>query len=210
MCGRYAVTKAVKKTKNVVQNNEGVEDTDNFNAYPTQQLPIIKKDDDALTLTNYHWGLVPKWSEKMQDFRPLNNARLETLMEKRTFSGLITKQRCVVPADGYYEWRKNDEGKKFPQFIKREYNETLFFCGLYQKNTNIEFSIITTAAKGELADIHHRMPVILKEEEINNYLNAADPMVFLNSHENPELVFYEVSRDVNNPSNNHAGLLDPT
>lgn len=209
MCGRYAVTKAVKKTKNIVQNNEGVEDTDNFNAYPTQHLPIIKKDDDALTLTNYHWGLIPKWSEKMQDFRPLNNARLETLMEKRTFSGLIIKQRCVVPADGYYEWRKNDEGKKFPQFIKRENNETLFFCGLYQKNTNIEFSIITTAAKGELADIHHRMPVILKEEEINNYLNATDPMVFLNSHENPELVFYEVSRDVNNPSNNHAGLLDP-
>ena len=53
------------------------------------------------------------------------------------------------------------------------------------------------------------MPVILKEEEINNYLNATDPMVFLNSHENPELVFYEVGRDVNNPSNNHAGLLDP-
>ena len=85
----------------------------------------------------------------------------------------------------------------------------MFFCGLYQKNTNIEFSIITTAAKGELADIHHRMPVILKEEEINNYLNATDPMVFLNSHQNPELVFYEVGRDVNNPSNNHAGLLDP-
>jgi len=172
-------------------------------------LPIIKKDQDSLTLSNYHWGLIPKWSEKMQDFKPLNNARLETLMEKKTFSGLIGKQRCVVPADGYYEWRKNDEGKKFPQFIKREHNETLFFTGLYQKNNNIEFSIITTEAKGELADIHHRMPVILKEEEINNYLNAQDPMVFLNSHQNPELVFYEVGRDVNNPSNNHPGLLDP-
>jgi putative SOS response-associated peptidase YedK len=209
MCGRYAITKAAKKTKNIVQNNEGVEDTDNFNAYPTQLLPVIKKDHDSLTLTNYHWGLVPKWSEKMQDFRPLNNARLETLMEKRTFSGLVAKQRCVVPADGYYEWRKNDEGKKFPYFIKREHNETLFFTGLYQKNNNIEFSVITTAAQGELTDIHHRMPVILKEEEIQNYLNTPDPMVFLNSHQNPELVFYEVSRDVNNPSNNNAGLLDP-
>lgn len=209
MCGRYAITKAAKKTKNIVQNNEGVEDTDNFNAYPTQLLPVIKKDNDSLTLTNYHWGLVPKWSEKMQDFRPLNNARLETLMEKRTFSGLVAKQRCVVPADGYYEWRKNDEGKKFPYFIKREHNETLFFTGLYQKNNNIEFSVITTAAQGELTDIHHRMPVILKEEEIQNYLSAPDPMVFLNSHQNPELVFYEVSRDVNNPSNNNAGLLDP-
>ena len=209
MCGRYAITKAAKKTKNIVQNNEGVEDTDNFNAYPTQLLPVIKKDNDSLTLTNYHWGLVPKWSEKMQDFRPLNNARLETLMEKRTFSGLVAKQRCVVPADGYYEWRKNDEGKKFPYFIKREHNETLFFTGLYQKNNNIEFSVITTAAQGELTDIHHRMPVILKEEEIQNYLNTPDPMVFLNSHQNPELVFYEVSRDVNNPSNNNAGLLNP-
>jgi putative SOS response-associated peptidase YedK len=209
MCGRYAITKAAKKTKNIVQNNEGVEDTDNFNAYPTQLLPVIKKDHDSLTLTNYHWGLVPKWSEKMQDFRPLNNARLETLMEKRTFSSLVAKQRCVVPADGYYEWRKNDEGKKFPYFIKREHNETLFFTGLYQKNNNIEFSVITTAAQGELTNIHHRMPVILKEEEIQNYLNTPDPMVFLNSHQNPELVFYEVSRDVNNPSNNNAGLLDP-
>jgi putative SOS response-associated peptidase YedK len=59
MCGRYAITKAVKKTKSIVQNVEGVEDTDNFNAYPTQLLPIIKKDQDSLTLSNYHWGLIP-------------------------------------------------------------------------------------------------------------------------------------------------------
>ena len=209
MCGRYSITKVVKKTKNIVQNNEGVEDSDNYNAYPTQQLPIVKKDGDSLTLTNYHWGLVPKWSEKMTDFRPLNNARLETLMEKRTFSGLIKSQRCLVPADGYYEWRKNEEGKKFPYFFKREHNETLFLAGLYQKNNNLEFSIITTTAKGEISDIHHRMPVILKEEEIKNYLDSKDPMTFLKSHQNPEIVFYEVGRDVNNPSNNHIGLLDP-
>ena len=84
MCGRYAITKAVKKTKSIVQNVKGVEDTDNFNAYPTQLLPIIKKDQDSLSLSNYHWGLIPKWSEKMQDFKPLNNARLETLMKKKT------------------------------------------------------------------------------------------------------------------------------
>ena len=209
MCGRYSITKVVKKTKNIVQNNEGVENSDNFNAYPTQQLPIVKKDEDSLTLTNYYWGLVPKWSEKMTDFRPLNNARLETLMEKRTFSGLIKSQRCLVPADGYYEWRKNEEGKKFPYFLKREHNETLFFAGLYQKNNNLEFSIITTAAKGKILDIHHRMPVILKEEEIKNYLYSKDPMTFLNSHQNPEIVFYEVGKDVNNPSNNHIALLDP-
>ena len=209
MCGRYSITKVVKKTKNIVQNNEGVENSDNYNAYPTQQLPIVKKDEDSLTLTNYHWGLVPKWSEKMTDFRPLNNARLETLMEKRTFSGLIKSQRCLVPADGYYEWRKNEEGKKFPYFLKREHNETLFFAGLYQKNNNLEFSIITTAAKGKILNIHHRMPVILKEEEIKNYLDSKDPMTFLKSHQNPEIVFYEVGRDVNNPSNNHIGLLDP-
>lgn len=209
MCGRYSITKVVKKTKNIVQNNEGVQDSDNYNAYPTQQLPIVKKDEDSLTLTNYYWGLVPKWSEKMTDFRPLNNARLETLMEKRTFSGLIKSQRCLVPADGYYEWRKNEEGKKFPYFFKREHNETLFLAGLYQKNNNLEFSIITTTAKGEISDIHHRMPVILKEEEIKNYLDSKDPMTFLKSHQNPEIVFYEVGRDVNNPSNNHIGLLDP-
>ena len=209
MCGRYAISKVVKKTKKIININEGVEDSDNYNAYPTQLLPIIKKDGDILMMTNYHWGLIPKWSEKMNDFRPLNNARLETLMEKRTFSGLIAKQRCVVPADGYYEWRKNDEGKKFPYFIKHEQNEILFFSALYQKNTNLEFSVITTEAKGAILDIHHRMPVILREVEIENYLSSKDPIVFLNSHQNPELVFYEVGRDVNNPSNNFIGLLDP-
>ena len=139
MCGRYAISKVVKKTKNIVNINDGVEDSDNYNAYPTQLLPIIKKDDGNLMMTNYHWGLIPKWSEKMNDFRPLNNARLETLMEKRTFSGLIAKQRCVVPADGYYEWRKNNEGKKVPYFIKREHNEILFFSGLYQKILILNF-----------------------------------------------------------------------
>ena len=209
MCGRYTISKVVKKTENIIQNNEGVEDTNNYNAYPTQQLPIIKKDEDSLTLTNYCWGLIPKWSEKITDFRPLNNARLETLMEKRTFSGLIKSQKCLVPADGYYEWRKNDDGKKIPYFLKREHSETLFFAGLYQRNNNLEFSIITTEAKKEISEIHHRMPIILKEEEIKNYLYSNDPMIYLNSHQNPTLVFYEIGRDVNNPSNNHVGLLDP-
>ncbi len=209
MCGRYTITKAVKKTKNIVHINEGVEDSDNYNAYPTQLLPIIKKNEDNFVITNYHWGLIPKWSEKMNDFRPLNNARLETLMEKKTFSGLIAKQRCVVPADGYYEWRKNNEGKKVPYFIKREHNEILFFSGLYQKNTNLEFSLITTEAKGNISEIHHRMPVVLRENEIKNYLCSEDPITFLNSHQNPALEFYEIGRDVNNPSNNHVGLLDP-
>lgn len=209
MCGRYSITKVVKKTKNIVENNEGVQDIENYNAYPTQQLPIIKKDEDSLTLANYNWGLVPKWSEKITDFRPLNNARLETLTEKRTFSGLIKNQRCLIPADGYYEWRKNDEGKKIPYFLRREDSETLFFAGIYQKNNNLEFSIITTGATGDILNIHHRMPVILKEVEINNYLYSKDPMTFLNIHQNPKMVFYEVGRDVNNPSNNHIKLLDP-
>ena len=68
MCGRYTITKAVKKTKNIVHINEGVEDSDNYNAYPTQLLPIIKKNEDNFVITNYHWGLIPKWSEKMNDF----------------------------------------------------------------------------------------------------------------------------------------------
>ena len=83
MCGRYAITKAVKKTKSIVQNVEGVEDTDNFNAYPTQLLPIIKKDQDNLTLSNYHWGFIPKWSEKMQDTRRISSDQSRLVMHQR-------------------------------------------------------------------------------------------------------------------------------
>ena len=208
MCGRYVITKAASKTKNIIQKNNGVEDEINYNAFPGSVLPVITKEEDQLALHKFHWGLVPKWSEKMKDFKPLNNARLETIHEKVTFKGLIAARRCVVPADGYYEWRKDENDRKVPYYFTGTDLQTLYFAGLYQKNTNTEFSIITTEAKGDVTDIHHRMPVILHEQDIHRYLDLkTDALTLLNVNPAVPLTFNEVSREVNNPANNTPELI---
>ena len=112
MCGRYVIRKPVTSTNKIVHKNEGVDDNENFNAYPTSLLPIIKANENEIILTNLIWGLVPSWSKKMSDFKPLNNARLETVTEKITFKNLLNKNRCVIPASGYYEWKKDENNKK--------------------------------------------------------------------------------------------------
>jgi len=208
MCGRYVITKAASKTKNIIQKNNGVADEINYNAFPGSVLPVITKEEDQLALHKFHWGLVPKWSEKMKDFKPLNNARLETIHEKVTFKGLIAARRCVVPADGYYEWRKDENDRKVPYYFTGTDLQTLYFAGLYQKNTTTEFSIITTEAKGDVTEIHHRMPVILQEQDIHRYLGLkTDALTLLNVYPGVPLTFNEVSREVNNPANNTPELI---
>ena len=100
MCGRYKITKPVTKTVDLVKTNIKVEDADNYNAHPTQKLPIIKSYTNGKALELSEWGLVPSWS-KNKDFKALINARLETIDEKISFKKLIKLQRCVAVADGF-------------------------------------------------------------------------------------------------------------
>ena len=133
MCGRYVITKPVSKTANIVKTNIKVDNTDNYNAHPTQKLPIIKSYTNGKALESYEWGLVPSWSKKLDKFKPLINARMETLMEKITFKNLIQTSRCLIPADGYYEW-KREEKNKTPYYFSRKDEELMFFAGIHQNN----------------------------------------------------------------------------
>ena len=134
MCGRYVVTKPVTKTIGLVKTNIKVEDENNYNAHPTQKLPIIRSYTNGKALENYDWGLVPSWAEGKKDFSPLINARLETLMEKVSFKKLIQTSRCIVVADGYYEW-KSEENKKIPYYFTRV-DGSLIFLQLYIRIIN--------------------------------------------------------------------------
>ena len=204
MCGRYVVTKPVTKTASLVKTNIKVEDVDNYNAHPTQKLPIIKSYTNGKTIENCNWGLVPSWAESKKDFRPLINARLETLMEKVSFKNLIQTSRCIIVADGYYEW-KRDEKEKVPYYFTRIDSSLIFLAGIHQNN---QFCIITREASDEVKEIHHREPLILNEEQISNYLDIKkEGTDFLLSIKAPELKFYEVSKDVNNPINNDPSLI---
>ena len=124
MCGRYKICKPVSKTVDLVKTNIKVEDTDNYNAHPSQKLPIIRAYTNGKALELCEFGYVPGWSKKIEKFSPLINARKETLMEKVTFKNLIQSSRCLVLADGYYEW-KREEKSKIPYYFTKEDDELM-------------------------------------------------------------------------------------
>ena len=205
MCGRYVVTNPVIKTQKIVKKAINVQNIDNFNAHPYQNLPIIKKYTNGKTLETLKWGINPPWAKK-KDYKPLINARIETIDEKVTFKKLIKFYRCVVIADGYYEWQRV-ENKKIPYYIFRKDKKNVYLAGIFQEN---EFCIITQKASTILKKVHERQPVILNEQDINKYLNLElNGFEFLNNIINPELDFYKVSTEVNKPNNNDNTLIKP-
>jgi putative SOS response-associated peptidase YedK len=204
MCGRYVVTKPVTKTSDLVKTTIKVEDRDNYNAHPTQKLPVIKSYSNGRTLENCEWGLVPSWATDKKDFRPLINARLETLMEKVSFKKLIQTSRCLVIADGYYEWKRENK-KKTPYYFTRSDSGLFFFAAIHQNN---QFCIITREATDRVKEIHHREPLILNEDQISNYLDIKkEGTDILKSIKAPDLKFHIVSKDVNKPINNDSSLI---
>ena len=205
MCGRYVVTKPVTKTIDLVKTNIKVEDKDNYNAHPTQKLPIIKSYTNGRALEICEWGLIPSWAKDKKDFRPLINARLETLVEKVSFKKLIQTSRCLVVADGYYEWKRENK-EKTPYYFTKTDSSIMFFAGIHQNN---QFCIITKEATNTVKEVHHREPLIINEEQILNYLNIKkEGMDILQNIKPPELKFHEINKDVNKPVNNDSSLIN--
>ena len=206
MCGRYVVKNPVTKTSSLVKSAIQVEDNENYNAHPYQKLPVIKKYKNGNTLEALKWGLVPRWA-KDKDFKALINARLETIDEKVSFKKLIKNNRCVAVADGFYEW-KREEKHKTPYYFLREDKKIMYLAGIYENN---EFCLITEQAKDNVIEIHHRQPVILNEVDVNRYLNLElSGSDFLKESKKTKLLFHEVSKEVNKPTNNIISLIQPT
>tara|TARA_B100000686_G_scaffold321340_1_gene373908 strand:+ start:401 stop:1027 length:627 start_codon:yes stop_codon:yes gene_type:complete len=202
MCGRYVITNAVTKTRKIVKSPIQVEDSENYNAHPYQNLPVIKKYINGNTLEKLKWGIVPNWAKK-KEFKAFINARLETIDEKISFKKLIKLYRCVVVADGFYEW-KREEKNKTPYYFTREDKKCMFIAGLYENN---EFCLITREASENVGKIHNRQPVIIQEKDINSYLNLElSGSDFLREYKKINLIFHEISKEVNKPTNNNISL----
>ncbi len=211
MCGRYVIyDNLTKRGANLL----GHAIPANFNVAPTTNAPIIRLDSDTnqQELLNARWGLVPNWAKDLK-IPPFFNARADNLKGNKVFWPSI-HQRCIVPMSGFYEWAQDD---KQPYYIHLESKELFYTAGIWNKWQPKEgeainsFSIITTKPNKTLADIHHRMPVILQDECIEQWLNEPyDQVQDLVKPSTQPMAKYKVDpKQVNKASNNSIKCLAP-
>jgi putative SOS response-associated peptidase YedK len=181
MCGRYTLTRG-SKIIGIHFNVTVAADLHlvaRFNIAPTQQVPVITASGQ---LELFRWGLIPHWSRDEKSGALMINGRAETLGEKPAFRSLVKERRCLIPADGFYEWRKNADGSKTPMYIRVGEGELFGFAGLWdswQSSHGGEeirsCTIITTSANEVMKGIHDRMPVIVPREEYGPHRAARRP-----------------------------------
>lgn len=211
MCGRYTLT---------VQMDELAEHfgcpviepviKPRYNVAPLQIMPVVVNQNGQHQLQMMQWGLVPFWAKEQSIGNKLINARLETLAQKPSFKYAVKERRCIVPADGYYEWFKTNTGKQ-PMRITLPSNQLFGLAGLWEQWRNpdgkwlFSYSIITTSPVPSVAHIHHRMPLILNHDQEEYWLHGPEETSiegicsFLNYFKPTDnLVAYPVSNRVNN------------
>lgn len=216
MCGRFVLIPNDLKNRFNVQNDFAVIKP-TYNASPTQHLPVVTKNDGNTFIELMEWGLVPYWSKEKKSSYSMINARLETLLEKPTFKHAFAHHRCIIPASGFYEWQKTVTGK-IPYFIFLPNKEIMGLAGIYELWTDSKtglvtksYCIITTESVGIMENIHNRTPVIIKKELENEWLTRTDLNSLYNilKQNHTELEMYQVSIQVNSPTNNDKTLIEP-
>lgn len=179
MCGRFTVTNPDKLPRRFNVQQPELPLTPRYNVAPTQVLPVVlregKSEKNQIELLK--WGLIPFWSKEPKAGYSTINARAEGIEDKPAYRKPIRSQRCLIPADGFYEWQKTGTGKQ-PFYIHLKSAELFGFAGLYdiyrdkQGNELKTFTIITTTANDVVEPIHDRMPVILRPEDEDEWLNT--------------------------------------
>ena len=194
----------------------------NYNVAPTQKILAIINQDNENKLEKLHWGLVPFWANDISMGSRMINARAETVSQKPGFRNAFRKRRCVIPADGFYEW-KGEKGHKQPYYITVPSGKPFAFAGLWEtwvdkendeKSVYKSCTIITTAASEPLSSIHHRMPAILDPEFHEKWLNEKiqNPKnleIILRDGLIYDMIYYPVSKLVNSVKNNDPNCIKP-
>jgi putative SOS response-associated peptidase YedK len=216
MCGRFTRRKPAK----ALAEHFGVEVPEtqpSFNIAPTQNVLAIRGEGAGRDAVWLKWGLVPTWAKDPSVGARLINARSETVAEKPSFREAFRKRRCLIPADGFYEWRREGKGKQ-PYFFRLRDDRPFGFAGLWERwegksgeilNT---CTILTTAANEVLRPVHDRMPVILHPEEYSLWLQADEReqamlKEMLRPYPAEEMIAHPVSPLVNSPSNRGPELI---
>jgi putative SOS response-associated peptidase YedK len=226
MCGRYYR----KSDKQKIAEAFHVSKVDDFplppwdyNVAPTTMQPIIRanRDTGERELVQLRWGLIPFFTKQISDVKGIStiNARAETVAKSPSYREPFKKRRCLVPASGFYEWKKLDPKNKQPFGFDLSRGGMMAFAGLWDAWKDPadgrwlqSYTIITTDANEIMQPIHSRMPVILHEGDFNRWLERGEahqpPIDLLRPFPADEMVAFEVSKDVGNVRNNSADLLN--
>lgn len=216
MCGRFAFYSPSEATAALFGVEASTPVEPRYNIAPTQFIASIRHDDDAQSeLVMLRWGLVPFWAKDPSIGNRMINARAETVAEKPSFRNAYRKRRCLILADGFYEWRKEGD-KKTPYLISMADGAPFAFAGLWEHWQSKETeeviqsaTIITTAANNYLSQIHHRMPVVVQPDNAARWLGGDMELIAEVSANSPKFRAWPVSREVNNARNENDGLIEP-
>ncbi len=225
MCGRYTLHQKradIAKRYNLASVPDDI--SENYNVAPGQYMPVVMQEPDGgRKLELMKWGLIPAWAKDPKIGYKLINARDDTIFEKPIWRSLILKKRVLIPADGFYEWKRQSEGAKElkrPFYIHPKQLNLFSFAGVWESWKDVEgkewktYSIITTEPNNEMAEVHNRMPVILHPEDESKWLDSSrqdrasiEPL--LRPYEDNGLEMFEVSKEVNFTGNNDGRLIAP-
>lgn len=219
MCGRFTLlADKIKIKERFGIRNEFEFDRPNYNIAPGQNVLAVIFDGREKRAGYLRWGLVPSWAKDEKIGYKMINARSETAHVKPSFKHLMTKKRCLVIADSFYEWQQTDEGK-VPKRIQLKNRGLFAFAGLWDKwekkdKKIFTCTLLTTEADEYMRNFHHRMPIILPKEREDDWLKtsfhtAEEAQQFLKNIESDPLTAYTVSDYVNNARNNDAACIQP-
>ena len=218
MCGRYTLATPLGELAEQFGFDGPLPDLrPSYNVAPTQEVATVVEGGEGRRLEMSRWGLIPAWADDPGIGARMINARSETVAEKPSFKKAFKQRRCLIPADGFYEWRKENGGKQ-PYYIRTQSGRPFAFAGLWESwSRNGEgiqsCTILTTGANDFLQEIHHRMPVILPPEVYDLWLDPGirEPdqlLPLLAQYPGEAMEAYPVSRRVNSPSNNEPGCIE--
>jgi putative SOS response-associated peptidase YedK len=219
MCGRYTLASPTERlAEEFGLDGTSVELAPNYNVAPTQGVAAVLEEGGQRRLEVLRWGLIPPWADDPGIGSRMINARSETAPGKPSFRRAFRERRCLIPADGFYEWQRTN-GAKQPYYIHMEDGRPFAFAGLWEswsKGGEGEVrtcTILTTGANALVGEVHDRMPVILAHDAYDVWLDPAserDELTgLLAPYPEDEMEAYPVSRFVNSPSNNDPRCIEP-
>ncbi|WP_435184344.1 SOS response-associated peptidase [Halobellus sp. EA9] len=232
MCGRYTLFTPADELEARFDATFAEPPGPRYNCAPGQSLPVVRNDAPD-TFRRLKWGLIPSWADDESAGNDRINARAETLSEKASFSEAYERRRCLVPADGFYEWVQEGETKR-PYRVALDDDRPFAMAGLWERwepshaqtglgdfggggaaDTDPEavesFAIVTTEPNDVVADLHHRMAVVLDPDEEETWLHGStdEAAALLDPHPGDEWTAHPVSTRVNSPANDDPSLIEP-